>query len=94
MKKIKTLEFLTSSEGGRSLGQAALLWLLAEKTVASCLPNIYNVEQLVEFCEASEKKPITQEELTRIAELNAESFGVEGEAGKYKGTMDRETVEK
>ncbi len=94
LKKIKTLEFLTSSEGGRSLGQAALLWLLAEKTVASCLPNIYNVEQLVEFCEASEKKPITQEELTRIAELNAESFGVEGDAGKYKGTMDRETVEK
>lgn len=60
--------------------------------MASCLPNIYNLEQLVEFCEATDKKPISQEELSRIAELYASNFGVEGEEGKYKGTMERETV--
>jgi hypothetical protein len=63
--------------------------LLAEKTVGSCLPNIYNEEQLKEFAEASDKTPITKEELDRIAELHAKNFGVEEEHGKYKGTMER-----
>src|SRR5258708_2163247 len=40
IKKIKTLDFLTS-DSGRTLGQAALLCLLAEPTTASCLPTIY-----------------------------------------------------
>ena len=89
IKKIKTLEFLTGKETGRTLGQAALLWLLAEKTVGSTLPNIYNEEQLIEFAEASEKNPITKEELDRIADLYSKNFGVEEEHGKYKGTMER-----
>ncbi len=90
LKKIKTLEFLTGKETGRTLGQAALQWLLAEKTVASCLPNIYNEEQMREFAEATEKNPITREELDRIEELHEQNFGVAEESGKYKGTMERE----
>jgi aryl-alcohol dehydrogenase-like predicted oxidoreductase len=92
IKKIKTLEFLTGTETGRTLGQAALLWLLAEKTVGCCLPNIYNEEQLKEFAEAPHKKPFTKDELDRVAELFAENFGVEEEHGKYKGTMERATA--
>lgn len=94
LKKIRTLEFLTGKETGRTLGQAALLWLLAEKTVGSCLPNIYNEEQLREFAEAPDRNPLTAEELERVAQLHAENFGVEEEPGKYKGTMQRETVAK
>lgn len=93
LEKIKTLDFLIGKETGRTLGQAALLWLLAEKTVASCLPNIYNEEQLVEFAAAPDKEPITQAELVRIAELFAQNFGVAEEHGKYKGTMERETAQ-
>lgn len=89
IKKIKTLEFLTGKETGRTLGQAALLWLLAEKTVASTLPNIYNEEQLIEFAKAPDLNPITKEELDRVAELYAKNYGVEEEHGKYKGTMER-----
>ncbi len=89
LKKIKTLEFLVGKETGRTLGQAALLWLLAEKTVSSCLPNIYNEEHLVEFAKASDGNPLTKEELDRIAELHSRNFGVEEEHGKYKGTMER-----
>lgn len=92
IKKIKTLEFLTGGETGRTLGQAALLWLLAEKTVGSCLPNIYNEEQLREFAAAPDKAPFSQDELNRVAELNADNFGVQEEHGKYKGTMQREPV--
>jgi aryl-alcohol dehydrogenase-like predicted oxidoreductase len=89
IKKIRTLEFLTGKETGRTLGQAALLWLLAEKTVGSTLPNIYNEEQLIEFAEASERNPLTKEELDHVAELYAKNYGVEEEHGKYKGTMER-----
>lgn len=92
LKKIKTLQFLTGTETGRTLGQAALLWLLAEKTVGSCLPNIYNEAQLKEFAKAPEKSPLSREELNRVEELNAQNFGVEGEEAKYKGTMEREAV--
>lgn len=94
IKKIKTLEFLTGTETGRTLGQAALLWLLAEKTVGSCLPNIYNEEQLREFAAAPEKTPFSKDELDRVAELYRQNFGVEEEPGKYKGIMQREAVAK
>ncbi len=90
LQKIKTLDFLVGKETGRTLGQAALLWLLAEPTVASCLPNIYNEEQLVEFAEASGRNPLTKDELNRVADLYAKNFGVTEEHGKYKGTMTRE----
>ena len=90
LKKIKTLDFLTSPESGRTLGQAALLWLLAEKTVASTLPNIYNEDQLVEFTE--DKPYLTNDELQRVEELFAENFGVEEEPSSYKGTMERESA--
>lgn len=89
LKKIKTLEFLTGSETGRTLGQAALLWLLAEPTTASTLPNIYNEEQILEFAAAPDKKPLTRDELEQVAALYAKNFGVEGEEGRYKGTMER-----
>ncbi len=90
LKKIKTLDFLTSPESGRTLGQAALLWLLAEKTVASTLPNIYNEDQLVEFTE--DKPYLTNDELQRVEELFAENFGVQEEPSSYKGTMERESA--
>ena len=92
LQKIKTLDFLTSAAAGRTLGQAALQWLLAEKTVASCLPNIYNEEQLVEFCKASDGRPLSREELEAVEKLYSSNFGLPEEAGKYKGTMEREAV--
>ena len=86
VKKVDQLRFLENAD--RTLGQAALLWLLADKRVASTLPNIYNEEQLVEFAAAPECAALTEEEMGRIAELYAEHFGVEEEPSKYKGTME------
>src|SRR5246500_5438916 len=59
IKKIDKLRFLETSE--RTLGQAALLWLLADDRVASTLPNIYNEEQLIEFAGAPERPPLTSD---------------------------------
>jgi aryl-alcohol dehydrogenase-like predicted oxidoreductase len=86
IKKVEQLRFLENSE--RSLGQAALHWLLADDRVASTLPNIYNQEQLVEFANALETPPLTSEELVQINNLYAGNFGVEEEPPKFKGTME------
>ena len=86
VKKVDQLRFLESGE--RTLGQAALQWLLADERVASTLPNIYEEAQLIEFARTSETPLLTTEELSRIAELYEDNFGVEREEPKFKGTME------
>jgi aryl-alcohol dehydrogenase-like predicted oxidoreductase len=86
VKKVEQLRFLENSE--RTLGQAALLWLLADDRVASTLPNIYNEEQLVEFGKAPERPSLTAEDMTKIAELYSDNFGIEEEPPRFKGTME------
>jgi len=86
IKKIDKLRFLENAE--RTLGQAALLWLLADDRVASTLPNIYNEEQLVEFAKAPDCPPLTSDDLAKIDNLYSENFGLELEEPKFKGTME------
>jgi aryl-alcohol dehydrogenase-like predicted oxidoreductase len=86
IKKIDKLRFLESTD--RTLGQAALQWLLTDDRIASTLPNIYNVEQLEEFARAPETPTLTNDELTRIDNLYAGNFGLEPEELKFKGTME------
>src|SRR6201984_3172485 len=71
IKKIDKLRFLENSE--RTLGQAALLWLLADDRVSSTLPNIYNQEQLIEFAKAPESPALTTDELLKIDNLYSEN---------------------
>ena len=87
IKKIDKLRFLENSE--RTLGQAALLWLLADDRIASTLPNIYNEEQLIEFAKAPESPPLTADDLLKIDNLYSENFGLEPEEPKFKGTMEQ-----
>jgi aryl-alcohol dehydrogenase-like predicted oxidoreductase len=86
IKKVDRLRFLESAD--RSLGQAALQWLLADERVASTLPNIYNEEQLIEFAKAPETPALTSDDFAEIDELFSDNFGVEREEAKYKGTME------
>ncbi|QIN79736.1 aldo/keto reductase [Rubrobacter marinus] len=76
LKKVERLSFLTES-GERTLGQAALKFVLAAPEVASVLPNIYDDEQLDEFAAAPETPDLTEEELARVAELYESNFGLE-----------------
>ncbi len=86
VKKIDQLRFLETAD--RTLGQAALQWLLADDRIASTLPNIYNAEQLVEFAKAPETPALMSDELARIDHLYAANFGLEPEEPKFKGTME------
>jgi aryl-alcohol dehydrogenase-like predicted oxidoreductase len=86
IKKVEQLRFLENSK--RTLGQAALQWLLADDRVASTLPNIYNEEQLVEFAKAPECPVLTTDDMAKIEELYSGNFGVEEAPPKFKGTME------
>ena len=87
VRKVEQLRFLESPH--RTLGQAALLWLLRDPRAASVLPNIYDATQLKEFAAISECPALTNEEITRVAKLYEDNFGIDDEApGKFKGTME------
>jgi aryl-alcohol dehydrogenase-like predicted oxidoreductase len=73
LQKLEQLTFLTEGTG-RTIGQAAIQWLLAFPSIASVLPNIYDADQLAEFIAASETPPLTAGELARVADLYARNF--------------------
>ena len=75
LKKVQQLEFLWQGRG-RTLSQAALQYILAEPSVASVLPNIYNDSLLREFAAASDASPLTPEDLARVGQLYADQFGL------------------
>lgn len=87
VKKVEQLRFLETPR--RTLGQAALLWLLRDERIASTLPNIYDEKQLIEFATISDCPPLTDDEMARVAGLYGENFGIDDEApAKFKGTME------
>jgi aryl-alcohol dehydrogenase-like predicted oxidoreductase len=75
VQKVARLDFLTG-DAGRTLGQAALRWVLADDGVATTLPNIYGLDQIAEFAGASNVADLTAEELARVAALYDHNFDV------------------
>ncbi len=85
VKKVETLRFL--ERPGRTLGQAAIQWLLAEPRVMSVLPNIYDREQLREFAAAPDTPHSHPTSSPASPNWRGENFGLPAEEGRYKGTM-------
>ena len=86
LKKVEQLRFL--EKPNRTLGQAALKWLLADPIITSILPNIYHEDQLKEFATVSECPDMTPDELEQVAKLVANNFGITDEPPMmYKGLM-------
>jgi len=83
LQKVEQLSFLTAS-GERTLGQAALKFVLASPEVISTLPNIYGEEQMEEFAATSETPDLTPEELSRIAELYENDFGIKASGNRLQ----------
>jgi aryl-alcohol dehydrogenase-like predicted oxidoreductase len=78
LKKVENVKFLTA-DGRRTLGQAAIQFVLSEPSIASLLPNIYEESQIEEFAAATDTPPLTEEELSRIRDLYAADFNVGSE---------------
>ncbi len=78
LKKIEQLTFLTH-QTDRTLAQAAIQFILAEPSIASVLPNIYNEQQLTEFAAAPDTPRLTADEFVKVQGLYAENFGLKEE---------------
>ena len=85
VKKIEQLRFLERPD--RTMGQAAMQWLLKDNRTLSILPNIYNAEQIREFAATSECPPLQDSEMDLIRKLVDTHFGLEVEEQKFKGEM-------
>jgi aryl-alcohol dehydrogenase-like predicted oxidoreductase len=72
LAKVQQLAFL---EDGRTIGQAAIQFILHEPSIASVLPNIYDVEGLEEFAAASDSPPLDSDEFDRVQGLVTRNFG-------------------
>ncbi len=75
LKKVGQLAFLTENTG-RTIGQAAIQFILSDPSIGSVLPNIYNADQVDEFAAAPDTAPLTAEELRQVQELYESNFGL------------------
>ncbi len=73
LKKVEKLSFL-HADGVRTLGQAAIQYILAEQSIAAVLPNIYDEKQLIEFAEACDVPQLSQEEVDNVTRLHRCGF--------------------
>ncbi len=85
IKKVEQLRFLERPD--RTLGQAAIQWLLAEPRVMTVLPNIYDRDQLREFAAAPDAPALTPEELRAHRSALRDELRHRGTADEFKGTM-------
>ena len=80
LRRTAKLDFLYGPSTGRTIAQAAIQFVLAEPTIASVLPNFLSEAQLIEFTDALDTPPLTDDELSRIAELYDHDFYVDAAA--------------
>jgi aryl-alcohol dehydrogenase-like predicted oxidoreductase len=88
LKKLEQLRFLHEGTG-RTIGQAAIQWLLHHPNIVSVLPNIYEEDQLREFAEASDTPPLTAQEMERVQELYEHNFGIEKAVSHQPSAVSR-----
>ena len=77
LRKVSTLDFLYGEDAGRTIGQAAIQFVLAQPSIASVLPNFLNEETIREFTSAPDTPPLSEDEQSRLAELIDKNFYVE-----------------
>jgi aryl-alcohol dehydrogenase-like predicted oxidoreductase len=73
LRKVKQLQFLTANYR-MTIGQAAIQFCLAERRIVSVLPNLTNEPQLIEFCQAPSRSPITSADVQRLYQLFDDNF--------------------
>jgi aryl-alcohol dehydrogenase-like predicted oxidoreductase len=79
-EKVDRLRFL-ERDGKRTMGQAAIQWLLAHDAVASVTPTFRDRGDVDEWAAAPDTPPLSDAELERVADLHADGFGVDRDDG-------------
>ena len=71
-------------DGARTMGQAAIQWLLSFDEVASVTPTFRSEADIREWAAAPDTPPLSDEEQARVEALYAENFGVDRFDGMSK----------
>jgi len=79
-EKVETLRFL-ERDGERTMGQAAIQWLLYNDEVASVTPTFRTTDDIDEWAGAPDTPPLSDEEYDHVQELYADNFGIERDDG-------------
>ena len=83
MLKVERVQFLVQ-EGERSMGQAAINFVLAQPTIVSVLPNITSLDDLKEFTQAVDTPGLTQQDQDYILELWRNGFHLKDEEREFR----------
>ncbi|KAB7514558.1 aldo/keto reductase [Halosegnis rubeus] len=90
-EKVETLRFL-ERDGERTMGQAAIQWLLSYDSVASVTPTFRSKADIDEWASAPETPALSDEERTKVEELYANDFGIDRfdgmEKEEYRTSVD------
>jgi aryl-alcohol dehydrogenase-like predicted oxidoreductase len=79
-EKVEQLRFL-EREGERTMGQAAIQWLLAHDAVASVTPTFHTAADIDEWTGAPATPPLSADELEWVADLHARDYDIERDDG-------------
>ncbi len=79
-EKVEALRFL-ERDGERTMGQAAIQWLLAHDEVASVTPTFRTAADIDEWAAAVETPALSDDEYDRVQELYERNFDVDRDDG-------------
>ena len=79
-EKVETLRFL-ERDGERTMGQAAIQWLLAHDAVASVTPTFRTNADIDEWAGAPDTPALSDAEYDRVQELYDDNFGIDRDDG-------------
>lgn len=82
-EKLDAIRFL-ERDGERTMGQAAIQWLLSFDDVASVTPTFRSKADVEEWAAAPDTPRLSNEEQERVADLYADNFGVDRFDGMAK----------
>ncbi|QHS18049.1 aldo/keto reductase [haloarchaeon 3A1-DGR] len=93
-EKLEAIRFL-ERDGARTMGQAAIQWLLYHDEVASVTPTFRTTDDIDEWAAASDVPPLSADEYERVQELYAENFGIDRFDGmdELRTSVDGEDIQ-
>ncbi|MDZ7746781.1 MAG: aldo/keto reductase [Halobacteriales archaeon] len=90
-EKVEALRFL-ERDGERTMGQAAIQWLLSYDAVASVTPTFRSKADVDEWTSASETPALSDDERARVEQLYGDDFGIDRfdgmEKEEYRTSVD------
>jgi aryl-alcohol dehydrogenase-like predicted oxidoreductase len=93
-EKVEKLRFL-ERDGERTMGQAAIQWLLAHDEVASVTPTFRTAADIDEWAAAPDTPALSADELDRVADLHARDYDIERDDGMtgLRSSVDGDDLE-